>query len=58
MTVGKVVIQTMTMFEIKLGIALITSTVKSFAGDLRVPETQIKHISPHAIDYVVAYGKL
>ena len=51
-----VVIQTMTMFGIKVGIALIISTVNSFAGDLQVSETQSKYISPDAGDYVVAYG--
>lgn len=53
-----VVIQTMTMFGIKVGIALIISTVNSFAGDLQVSETQSKYISPDAGDYVVAYGRV
>ena len=42
---GEMGIQRMNVFGIKVGI--IISSVKSFAGDLQVSETQRKHISPN-----------
>lgn len=50
---GEIGIQRMTMCGIKVGIVLIISPVKWFAGDL-----QVRHISPSARNmFVGAYGR-